>query len=143
LVLDAAVVVFGPGDIILTKIIPCLDLDKDEWASAPILDAVPGSFRDINGLAGREMNLFVVPRDCSLPLEYEPVLPSLSVLLERESLPAVYDDPLYFVVRSILKYMEAAPGATVFFVHWLYSRRKKAACQSRFPYFFVAIAACL
>ena len=118
-VLAAAVVVFGAGDVILAKILPCLDLYENELLSARILDPVPRTLRDINGLAGRKMQLFFVAGDYGLPVEYEPVLSPSRMLLEREPLPAVYKNPFYLVVRPIVKYAKVTPGAPLFFVHQL------------------------
>ena len=126
--LSPAIIIFCPGDVILTEIVPGLDFDKDERSISRVLDAVPGTLGDVYGPAGREKDLFVVPGYKSLAFEHEPMLFPAPVFLEREPLLRVDNDPLYLVSGRVFKYTKIAPGPVIL-AHWLYSRGSDAACQ--------------
>ena len=127
--LNPAIVILYPGDVILTEIISRLHFDERERRVSWVPDTVPGTLGDVYGLACREHDLFTVSGYNGLAFEYEPMLSPAPVFLKGESLPGLDDNPLYFVSLRILKYTKMAPRPVLFLVHWLYSMGMNAACQ--------------
>jgi hypothetical protein len=108
-------IVFQPFDVILSKVVTCLNLYKGHSLWAGIPDAMDRTSGDVNGFTSVKAQLFVVSCHNRPATEDVPVLCPALVSLQTQPLARIDNDPLHLVVRLVSVDLVVTPRPMIFF----------------------------
>jgi hypothetical protein len=98
-------------DVVFAEVCPLLDLDDDHVLPPDVFDSVDGSLRYVEGVSPPHSNFLPVERDESLSPNDMPVLGTVPVPLQTQSLPRE-DEELFDLAPFLLVKDEVmTPGA--------------------------------
>jgi len=109
------VVILESRNVILTKIGPALDLDKDQKSCSEIGDAMFSLRRDKRFLICLQSDLAFSQCDYRFAGDDHPVLAPALMHLQTEAVTGVYFNAFHFVALALGEHFVSAPGACVFF----------------------------
>jgi hypothetical protein len=112
--LNPAIIIFHPLDIVFPKVFAGLNFDENQILLSRILDAMPGSHRQIDSLAHSQLNLATVLGDHAPSGNNGPMFRPLIMPLVTEALAGINRDPFDLVIRLIREDFIKSPGPMVF-----------------------------
>lgn len=118
----ASVIIGETLNVILIKIISALDFDKYQWLVADVLDAVLGSQRHDENLAGAMIGIDIVQCESRAAGDDHPKLFPTLMTLVGQPRAGIHRDALHLVCVGAFKDVVSTPWANVFW-QGLHNRR--------------------
>jgi hypothetical protein len=108
------IVILQSDDVVFPEIISGLDLNKNQRRRAGIRYSVYGASRDLHGLSGLEYTLAFSHRNARNAAHDCPLLGTMRVLLETQTLTRFDGDFLDFVIAAFAQIFVMTPRPVVF-----------------------------
>src|SRR6185295_17482952 len=109
----ATEVVVKPNDIVFAKVSPALHFNEDQSLCHVVLDPMSCADRNIDSLAGRDTDLFIVESDFRDARHDEPMFRTLRMFLITKPLARQHLNSLYLKQISFIEHFVSAPRAPI------------------------------